>query len=144
MSRGVSLSCHIHTLTEARGLPSVDWFKSGLPLALEKFQKSFTAILEIRTFPSQQPTMSFRGAPRARGTGANFGGGGGRGGGGFGARGGEQFKKHTLKQFTDGWIGRGGFQQRDNGPPADVLGKEPSLEHAMLKGASSLVRSLVN
>ncbi|PMD42568.1 Gar1-domain-containing protein [Hyaloscypha variabilis F] len=48
--------------------------------------------------------MSFRGAPRGRGTGANFGGGGGRGGGGFGARG-----------------GRGGFQQRDNGPPADVL-----------------------
>ncbi|KAF4633346.1 hypothetical protein G7Y89_g4770 [Cudoniella acicularis] len=46
--------------------------------------------------------MSFRGAPRGRGTGANFGGGGGRGGGGgFGAR-------------------RGGFQ-RDNGPPADVL-----------------------
>ncbi|KAH7395728.1 H/ACA ribonucleoprotein complex, subunit Gar1/Naf1, partial [Cadophora sp. MPI-SDFR-AT-0126] len=28
--------------------------------------------------------MSFRGAPRGRGTGANFGGGGGRGGGGFG------------------------------------------------------------
>ncbi|PMD67187.1 Gar1-domain-containing protein [Hyaloscypha bicolor E] len=48
--------------------------------------------------------MSFRGAPRGRGTGANFGGGGGRGGGGFGTRG-----------------GRGGFQQRDNGPPADVL-----------------------
>ncbi|KAF8866058.1 Gar1-domain-containing protein [Acephala macrosclerotiorum] len=48
--------------------------------------------------------MSFRGAPRGRGTGANFGGGGGRGGGGFGGRG-----------------GRGGFQQRDNGPPADVL-----------------------
>jgi len=47
--------------------------------------------------------MSFRGAPRGRGTGANFGGGGGRGGrgGGFG--------------------GRGGFQQRDNGPPADVF-----------------------
>ncbi|KAG9229748.1 Gar1/Naf1 RNA binding region-domain-containing protein [Amylocarpus encephaloides] len=47
--------------------------------------------------------MSFRGAPRGRGTGANFGGGGGRGGGGFGARG-----------------GRGGFQ-RDNGPPDAVL-----------------------
>ncbi|KAL3426186.1 h aca ribonucleoprotein complex subunit 1 [Phlyctema vagabunda] len=47
--------------------------------------------------------MSFRGAPRGRGTGANFGGGGSRGGarGGFG--------------------GRGGFQQRDNGPPAAVL-----------------------
>ncbi|CZR57407.1 uncharacterized protein PAC_07296 [Phialocephala subalpina] len=48
--------------------------------------------------------MSFRGAPRGRGTGANFGGGGGRGGGGFGGRG-----------------GRGGFQQRDNGPPSDVF-----------------------
>jgi hypothetical protein len=32
--------------------------------------------------------MSFRGAPRGRGTGANFSGGGGRGGGGFGGRGG--------------------------------------------------------
>ncbi|PMD14088.1 hypothetical protein NA56DRAFT_406248 [Hyaloscypha hepaticicola] len=71
--------------------------------------------------------MSFRGAPRARGTGANFGGGGGRGGGGFGARG-----------------GRGGFQQRDNGPPADVLGKKSSPGHAVLKGASSLIGSLVN
>merc|ERR1712093_786560 len=49
-------------------------------------------------------TMSFRGAPRGRGTGANFGGGGGRGGGGFGGRG-----------------GRGGFGQRDNGPPDAVL-----------------------
>ncbi|PVH71842.1 Gar1-domain-containing protein [Cadophora sp. DSE1049] len=48
--------------------------------------------------------MSFRGAPRGRGTGANFGGGGGRGGGGFGSRG-----------------GRGGFGQRDNGPPDAVL-----------------------
>merc|ERR1711881_615732 len=48
----------------------------------------------------QTATMSFRGAPRGRGTGANFGGGGGRGGGGFGGRG-----------------GRGGFGQRDNGPP---------------------------
>ncbi|KAG4423410.1 hypothetical protein IFR04_003514 [Cadophora malorum] len=48
--------------------------------------------------------MSFRGAPRGRGTGANFGGGGGRGGGGFGGRG-----------------GRGGFGQRDNGPPDAVL-----------------------
>ncbi|KAK6582620.1 hypothetical protein PZA11_005028 [Diplocarpon coronariae] len=48
--------------------------------------------------------MSFRGAPRGRGTGANsFG--GGRGGGGFGGRG----------------AGRGGFQQRDNGPPDAVL-----------------------
>ncbi|EHL02479.1 putative H/ACA ribonucleoprotein complex subunit 1 [Glarea lozoyensis 74030] len=34
--------------------------------------------------------MSFRGAPRGRGTGANFGG-GGRGGGGFGGRGGTFF-----------------------------------------------------
>ncbi|KAL2072289.1 hypothetical protein VTL71DRAFT_11632 [Oculimacula yallundae] len=48
--------------------------------------------------------MSFRGAPRGRGTGANFGGGAGRGGGGFGGRG-----------------GRGGFGQRDNGPPDAVL-----------------------
>lgn len=49
--------------------------------------------------------MSFRGAPRARGTGANFGGGGGRGGGGFGARGGEQFEKHTMKQLLmDGQV----------------------------------------
>ncbi|KAG4443157.1 hypothetical protein IFR05_001389 [Cadophora sp. M221] len=48
--------------------------------------------------------MSFRGAPRGRGTGANFGGGSGRGGGGFGGRG-----------------GRGGFGQRDNGPPDAVL-----------------------
>ncbi|KAH8819603.1 Gar1/Naf1 RNA binding region-domain-containing protein [Xylogone sp. PMI_703] len=47
--------------------------------------------------------MSFRGAPRGRGTGANYGGGGGRGGGGFGGRG-----------------GRGGFQ-RDMGPPDTVL-----------------------
>merc|ERR1712230_97846 len=52
----------------------------------------------------QTATMSFRGAPRGRGTGANFGGGGGRGGGGFGGRG-----------------GRGGFGQRDNGPPDAVL-----------------------
>jgi hypothetical protein len=86
-------------LPKRGGLASVDWLKFELPLALEKFQKSFTAILEIRTFPSQQPTMSFRGAPRARGTGANFGGGVGRGGGGFGARGGEQFEKHTMKQL---------------------------------------------
>ncbi|KAH8661361.1 Gar1/Naf1 RNA binding region-domain-containing protein [Tricladium varicosporioides] len=47
--------------------------------------------------------MSFRGAPRGRGTGANSGGFGSRGGGGFGSRG-----------------GRGGFQ-RDNGPPDAVL-----------------------
>ena len=39
------------------------------------------------------PTMAFRGPPRGRGTGANFGGGGGRGGGGFGARGGEFSRK---------------------------------------------------
>merc|ERR1711977_496109 len=52
----------------------------------------------------QTATMSFRGAPRGRGTGANFGGGGGRGGGGFGGRG-----------------GRGGFGQRHNGPPDAVL-----------------------
>lgn len=51
--------------------------------------------------------MSFRGAPRGRGTGANFGAPGGRGGGGFGARG-----------------GRGGFGQRDNGPPDSVLGMQ--------------------
>jgi len=40
---------------------------------------------------SKPATMSFRGAPRGRGTGANFGGGGGRGGGfgGFGGRGGK-------------------------------------------------------
>jgi len=50
-------------------------------------------------------TMSFRGAPRGRGTGANFGGGGGRGG--FGGRGGS------------GFGGRGGFQQ--SGPPDQVL-----------------------
>lgn len=43
--------------------------------------------------------MSFRGAPRGRGTGANFGGGGGRGGGGFGARGGQQFESHTAEQL---------------------------------------------
>jgi H/ACA ribonucleoprotein complex subunit 1 len=73
--------------------------------------------------------MSFRGAPRSRGTGANFGGGGGRGGG-FGGRGGGGFggahskNKITLqsaRRLTG--IGRGGFQQRDNGPPADVLGR---------------------
>ena len=43
--------------------------------------------------------MSFRGAPRGRGTGANFGGGGGRGGGGFGGRGGQQFESHTARQL---------------------------------------------
>ncbi|TVY89478.1 H/ACA ribonucleoprotein complex subunit [Lachnellula willkommii] len=47
--------------------------------------------------------MSFRGAPRGRGTGANFGGGGGRGG--FGGRGGAR---------------GGGFGGRDNGPPDTV------------------------
>ena len=67
--------------------------------------------------------MSFRGTPRGRGTGANFGGGGGRGGGGFGGRGGPQFHSHTAKQLLIRCTGRGGFQQRDNGPPADVLGK---------------------
>ncbi|RFU31993.1 hypothetical protein B7463_g4363, partial [Scytalidium lignicola] len=49
--------------------------------------------------------MSFRGAPRGRGTGANYGGVGGRGGGGFGGRG-----------------GRGGFQRGgDMGPPDSIL-----------------------
>jgi len=43
--------------------------------------------------------MSFRGAPRSRGTGANFGGGGGRGGGGFGARGGQRFETHTPVNY---------------------------------------------
>jgi hypothetical protein len=42
---------------------------------------------EVEKLP-KSATMSFRGAPRGRGTGANFGGGGGRGGGGFGGRGG--------------------------------------------------------
>ncbi|KAK0101496.1 H/ACA snoRNP pseudouridylase subunit [Cadophora gregata] len=56
--------------------------------------------------------MSFRGAPRGRGTGANFGGGGGRGGGGFGGRG-----------------GRGGFGQRDNGPP-DTVQEIGAFQHA--------------
>lgn len=37
--------------------------------------------------------MSFRGAPRSRGTGANFGGTGGRGGGGFGGRGGGEHSR---------------------------------------------------
>ncbi len=44
--------------------------------------------------------MSFRGAPRGRGTGANsFG--GGRGGGGFGGRGGEQLEKSVAEQVRD-------------------------------------------
>ncbi|CAG8958933.1 hypothetical protein HYALB_00012023 [Hymenoscyphus albidus] len=55
--------------------------------------------------------MSFRGAPRGRGTGANSGGFGGRGGGGFGGRG-----------------GRGGFQ-RDNGPP-DAVHEMGTFLHA--------------
>jgi hypothetical protein len=48
--------------------------------------------------------MSFRGAPRGRGTGANFGGGGGRagfggrGGGGFG---GEIFRAEILEDTGD-------------------------------------------
>lgn len=53
------------------------FFKIGPPNLAHKLKKRLL------------PTMSFRGAPRSRGTGANFGGGGGRGGGGFGARGGE-------------------------------------------------------
>jgi H/ACA ribonucleoprotein complex subunit 1 len=65
--------------------------------------------------------MSFRGAPRGRGTGANFGGGGGRGGGGFGGRGGELGKSHCAKYLLTVFVGRGGFQQRDNGPPDAVL-----------------------
>jgi hypothetical protein len=58
------------------------------PSFLQNFQirKSNTHKVKNSTYP---PTMSFRGAPRSRGTGANFGGGGGRGGGGFGARGGK-------------------------------------------------------
>ncbi len=67
--------------------------------------------------------MSFRGAPRGRGTGANFGSGGSRGGGGFGGRGGQKFPSHTMEQLLIECTGRGGFQQRDNGPPADVLGR---------------------
>jgi hypothetical protein len=31
--------------------------------------------------------------------------------------------KAHRRTITDWWAGRGGFQQRDNGPPADVLGK---------------------
>ncbi|KAN0101753.1 Gar1/Naf1 RNA binding region domain containing protein [Hyaloscypha variabilis] len=82
--------------------PLVGWnFQTTV---VREISKSFTALSGRPTVLIQQPKMSFRGAPRGRGTGANFGGGGGRGGGGFGARG-----------------GRGGFQQRDNGPPADVL-----------------------
>jgi H/ACA ribonucleoprotein complex subunit 1 len=76
--------------------------------------------------------MSFRGASRGRGTGANFGGGGGRGGS-FGGRGGGGFggahdreEIHCATKLIR-YIGRGGFQQRDNGPPADVLGKLPIL-----------------
>jgi len=72
-----------------------------------KFQKSFTNFFKSHEI-TNTTTMSFRGAPRGRGTGANFG--GGRGGGGFGGRG-----------------GRGGFQQRDNGPPDAVLGKNSQL-----------------
>ena len=50
--------------------------------------------------------MSFRGAPRGRGTGANFGAPGGRGGGGFGSRGGGGFggkflAADLLQKFTD-------------------------------------------
>jgi hypothetical protein len=55
--------------------------------------------LKNRTVTSQLPTMSFRGAPRGRGTGANFGGGGGRGGGGFGTRGGQQFENPPQNNY---------------------------------------------
>jgi len=65
--------------------------------------------------------MSFRGAPRGRGTGGNFGGGGSRGGG-FGGRGGEQVENGGAKKVLTRRTGRGGFQQRDNGPPDAVLG----------------------
>lgn len=67
--------------------------------------------------------MSFRGAPRGRGTGANFGGRGGfgaRGGGGFG---GEICVSELLEAETDFWtVGRGGYQQ-SSGPPDQVLGE---------------------
>jgi hypothetical protein len=72
--------------------------------------------------------MSFRGAPRGRGTGANFGGGGGRGG--FGGRGGGSFggefssQAFALDEKLIGIIGRGGFQQ-NSGPPDQVLGEYP-------------------
>ncbi|RDL32463.1 uncharacterized protein BP5553_08919 [Venustampulla echinocandica] len=62
--------------------------------------------------------MSFRGAPRGRGTGANFGGGGSRGGGyggGFGGRGGKQTLRTAQCNASLSIPGR------DNGPPADVL-----------------------
>ena len=42
--------------------------------------------------------MSFRGAPRGRGTGANFGAPGGRGGGGFGSRGGGGFGGELIRE----------------------------------------------
>ena len=70
--------------------------------------------------------MSFRGAPRGRGTGANFGGGGGRGG--FGGRGGGGFGGELLaqnlvkNQILTGSVGRGGYQQ-SSGPPDQVLGE---------------------
>jgi hypothetical protein len=63
--------------------------------------KALHLIFRTKTEKLRMTTrMSFRGAPRGRGTGANFGGGGGRSGGGFGARGGERINYKALYELS--------------------------------------------
>jgi hypothetical protein len=99
MSRGVSLRVQIKMPLPKRGVEAPVIGSSTWTLArnFKELHSEFLQNLYICARISEQPTMSFRGAPRGRGTGANFGGGGGRGGGGFGGRGGQQLEGHTLQ-----------------------------------------------